>query len=105
MGRDTLMNYLLPAAAFVMIAAVWIAALMVLTARRRRLSAKMHRRIGLIRDADQPVRMLRLWHEGQEAVTFVPGMPRRGSAVNRFGQLCRPPANRGGGYQELRGIA
>lgn len=89
MGHDKLIHYMLPAAAFLMIAAAWVVVVVLWSARRRRLSQKIHRRIGLIQDASQPVRMLRLWHEGQEAVTYVPGMPRRNTVAQRIAHLYR----------------
>jgi tight adherence protein B len=89
MGHDKLFHYLLPAAAFLTIAAAWVVVVVLWSARRRRLSDKIQRRIGLIQDSNQPVRMLRLWHEGKEAVTYVPGMPRRNSMAQRIAHLCR----------------
>ena len=77
MAHDKLLNSLTAAAAFVLVLAIWTAVVVLWSARRRRQSKKIHRRIGLIQDPRPPAR--RLWHEGQEAVTVVPGM-----AASRF---------------------
>ncbi len=73
-------------AAFVLLLALWIAAIIVwqmrLSVRRRRVDV----RLGLAGERDIPSRTLRLWHDGQEAMVNVPGA---GPRLSLFGRLDR----------------
>lgn len=89
MDPQKTIDVVLPAAAFLLIVALWLVGMIILSMRRSGLATKIHRRIGLIEDSGRPERQLRLWHDGKEVTTYVPGMPVRPPAMQRFRRLCQ----------------
>ena len=70
-------DILLGAAVFGLVVGVWLCILLLWSMRRRTHEQKLEVRLSAIASGDDPERELRLWHEGREATTLVPGKPRR----------------------------
>lgn len=75
-------------AIFGLIVAVWLATMLVLSARRSAKAKKVQERLG-VSDVSKATRVLRLWHEGREATTLVPGLSLRRSLSTRIEHTCR----------------
>ena len=75
---------------FVLIFALWIMAVMLWVARRAAQQEKLHRRLEMIAQPNVGQgRILRLWSEGRELTTIVPGIGSRAQLFGRFDQLRR----------------
>src|SRR5262245_32358099 len=89
MDRQLLITLIQAAATFGLVLALWMLGL---SAWRRRTPAeqeKIARRLAGASDAAAGEgRTLRLWHEGGEAVRYVPGLRNKTTAMQRFGFLC-----------------
>src|SRR5437868_5324432 len=87
------MNLLLEASAFGLILSTWLGVLLYWSARRKSVSRKIDQRLGLAHAERAATpgegRVLRLWHEGQEATTVVPGELRRENLWQRLDKLRR----------------
>jgi tight adherence protein B len=70
----SLLSLILGVATFVLVLCVLIAAMLVLSIRRRARRQKVQQRVGLLSETG-PVRELSLWHQGKEVTTTVPGGP------------------------------
>ena len=82
MATINLLGWILGLATFVLILCVWMAAMLTQSMRRRSRRVKVQERIGMVSETG-PVRELRLWHEGKEVTTVVPGGPRKPPAMQR----------------------
>ncbi len=76
-------------AAFGLVVAVWSMAILLWRRHRQIENQKVHQRLGLADNAPGERRVLRLWHEGQEVTTSVPGLGRRRPLTQRIEALCR----------------
>jgi len=76
------------AAAFGLVISIWLAGVVLWTAKKRKRMDQMQERLKLAESApnDGPGRVLRLWHNGTEATTTVPGMI-SGSFFDRFERM------------------
>ncbi len=81
-------NVVAAAAAFTLVLAVWAGGVLVWSLRNTLVERKIERRLGL-NQPKGPTRQLRLWHEGKEAVTTVPGLEPRPPLMLRLERLCR----------------
>ncbi len=61
----------------VLVLALWLALVVLVSMHHARRRQRVRRQLGVV-DAAGPTREIRLWHDGQEAHTTVPGAPRRG---------------------------
>ena len=66
-------------ATFALVLAVWLGGLLLWRVRRSSKEQKVQERIGLAETGRRTDRVLRLWHDGAEVQTTVPGGPRRRS--------------------------
>ncbi len=83
----TTLQLLLAAAAFVLVISLWMIVVVALSMRRVGQEKAIARRLGEFEADDDDVRVLRLWHEGQEASTVVPtgsAWARTADALRRF---------------------
>ena len=89
MDRQTLITLIQAAATFGLVLALWM---LVLLAWRRRKSAEQEaiarRLAGQAEAGAGEGRALRLWHEGNQVVRYVPGLHNKTTAMQRFGFLC-----------------
>lgn len=92
-------NMLLAGAAFMLVLSLWLVFLLVWSIRRGQGARLLQRRLGLGASSDS-VRELRLWHEGHEATTHVPGRRRR-SLMHRL----RDPLAQAGWNVSLQSLA
>lgn len=91
MDRHGLMVLVQAAATFGLVLALWMLGLLFWRRHTSSEQEKIARRLGTVAPA-RPTgegRALRLWHEGQEAVRYVPGLRSKLSRMERFGRLCR----------------
>jgi tight adherence protein B len=85
----SLLDLLLAASVFVLLIAVWGIVMLLWARRRRTESMRIQHRLGLA-DPQQPdQRVLRLWHEGREVTTVVPGMVKRTPLGQQVEAVCR----------------
>ena len=70
-------------AAFALVLALWFAFMLVLRMRRSAREQKVQRRLEMGPGDEAGQRVLRLWHDGKEVTTTVPGRPRR-SLIRRM---------------------
>jgi tight adherence protein B len=77
------------ASVFGLVLATWLVVLLVWSVRRSVRSHKVEKRLGLIDDERQSSerRVLRLWHDGKEAVTEVQGTDRKPTYRERLARL------------------
>jgi len=80
------LDWITAAAAFLLVLAIWFAALLVWSLRRTSREQKLQRRLGLTRQGEA-TRELRLWCDGREAATTVPSGPRRPPLMQRLDRL------------------
>src|SRR5439155_25021242 len=74
-------------AAFGMVFSIWMVVLIIYTGKRRAQSNMIADRMGMARPAIGEGRVLRLWHDGKEATTLVPGLPQRRDLLERLEQM------------------
>ncbi len=74
LAQVKMMNVLLAGAAFLLVLSLWMVFLLLWSIRRGQGSRLLQQRLGLGDESDS-VRELRLWHDGHEATTHVPGRP------------------------------
>lgn len=72
------------ASAFVMVLALWMAGVWLWALRRTRDVQRRRERLGLVSTGGESARMLRLWHEGEQATTWVPEQGRRRTVGSRL---------------------
>ena len=77
------------AALFGLILAIWVVGLIIWRIQRSLRVQKVKQRLRLMDQETVKPRTLRLWHEGREVTTRVPGHPRRLSLVARLERLCQ----------------
>jgi tight adherence protein B len=82
MATINLLGWILGLATFMLVLCLWIGVLLVQSIQRRSRRQKVQERIGMVSQSG-PVRELRLWHDGKEVTTVVPGGPRRPPAMKR----------------------
>lgn len=70
----SMLSLILAVATFVLVLCVWVAAMLVSSIRQQARRQKVRQRVGM-RSETGAVRELRLWHEGKEVTTTVPGGP------------------------------
>ncbi len=83
----TARQMLMAGGAFGLILSLWLAVVTLVSMRRMAREKAIARRLGEIDDSDGRVRVLRLWVDGKQATTFVPGeswLRRRWSRFARF---------------------
>jgi tight adherence protein B len=94
-AQISMLNILLAAAAFVLVASLWLVVALVWSIRSGRSARRVRERIGLARPQAN-TRELRLWHEGKEATTTVPGRRPSKPLVQRLEELCADAGWRAG---------
>ncbi len=87
--RPTMLQLVVAGAAFGLILAAWLCAMVWWHARRRKRADKVEQRLGLVEEAGGPMRVLRLWQDGQEATVSVPVMAEHIGPIRRLEALCR----------------
>src|SRR6185369_16357988 len=85
------LDVLIAVSVFGLIAALWLVGFFLWLERRLSRKKKVEQRLGLL---DEEIRegsnkVLRLWHDGQEATTQVVGNPQRSSLKHRLERLAR----------------
>jgi tight adherence protein B len=86
----TPIDVLLAAAVFGLIIAVWLAGVSMWSARRAARARRVENRLAPHEPgSDQGSRVLRLWREGQEVTTEVPGLPRKKGLQERLEYINR----------------
>jgi tight adherence protein B len=80
-------DLILSVASFVAVLGLWIVALTLWSLHRRKRRDRVGQRLGLVADSDADARVLRLWHDGRESVTHVPGTGRRRGWLARLDEL------------------
>lgn len=68
----TTKQIVLAGAAFGLVISLWLIIVLIVSMRRLEREKAVARRLGEISDAQDHVRVLRLWHEGEEVTTLVP---------------------------------
>ena len=81
-------DFVVAASAFLLLLALWMMGLLLWRLRRSKLADQLHERLGL-RGRESSPRELRLWRDGKEATTTVPGPPPRPSVMARLDQFLR----------------
>lgn len=81
------LDALLAGAGFVLVLAIWTAGVTLWQMGRARRQRQVDMRLGLIHPDGEAGRVLRLWHEGHEALTRVPGRQDRKSLLERLDQV------------------
>jgi Flp pilus assembly protein TadB len=76
-------------AAFGLVLSLWLMAVLMWSDRRKRRASALQKRLDYVRDAGAAAkgRVLRLWHDGKEETTVVPGMTPTGIRV-RLNRYC-----------------
>src|SRR5439155_18715798 len=78
---------LVAVAAFGFVFSIWMVVLLLYTGKRKAQSDMIADRMGMARPAIGEGRVLRLWHDGKEATTLVPGLPQRRDLLERLEQM------------------
>jgi tight adherence protein B len=88
--RHLILVLLQAAATFGLVLAIWMLGVLAWRRKQALEKDKIARRLAgeSIEGLPGDGRALRLWHEGGEAVRYVPGLRKRTSALQRFGFLC-----------------
>ena len=84
----TPVDVIVTACVFGFVLAVWLVVLFAWTASRSRRASKMEQRLG-IGAAEETTRTLRLWHDGEEVTTEVPGERKRVPLGERMERLTK----------------
>ena len=74
-------------AVFGLVLSIWIIFVVVRSSRRAKRTERLESRLGLHDERDSSVRVLRLWRDGHEATTTVPGKTRRMPIGQRLERL------------------
>ena len=84
-----MLNALVIGSVFLLILSLWSAGVLMWRMRQRNQEETIHRRLGLIDDEDKDARVLRLWREGEEVTTQVPGLERHRSLAEWAAHIHR----------------
>ncbi|MGB6909638.1 MAG: type II secretion system F family protein [Methyloceanibacter sp.] len=87
--QRVLSDIVVAASVFGLLLATWVAGLLLWRIHRSLRLQKVKQRLRLMEQETVKPRTLRLWHEGREVATHVPGHPRRLSLVARLDRLCQ----------------
>jgi len=70
-----LLNFIVIAAAFGLVLSLWLGGVLIWSMVRRQRDQAVRQRLQVVQSGhpDAPGRVLRLWHEGNEVTTVVPG--------------------------------
>jgi tight adherence protein B len=82
-----LVNIIAAGSAFAIVLAVWLAVLLLWSRRRTHRDREVHGRLGLTPKVEPGGRVLRLWHDGQEATTLVVKGRRLGTLWARLDRM------------------
>jgi tight adherence protein B len=87
-GQQNLLHTFVGTSAFVLVFSLWLAGMLLWVTKRRRRSDRVMHRLELVsaRPNAGGERVLRLWHDGKEATTVVPGR-RAGGIIQRLQKL------------------
>jgi len=83
------LDIMVAASVFGLFLAAWVAGLLLWRIHRSLRVQKVKQRLRFMEQETVKPRTLRLWHEGREVTTDVPGHPRRLSLVARLDRLCQ----------------
>jgi len=84
MDRQQWIVLLTAAAAFGLVFSLWLVAVLAWSGKRRAQSDRIAGRMGLAPQQVGQGRVIRLWHDGKEATTLVPGLPQKRNFMERF---------------------
>lgn len=86
-----LLTLIMAVAAFGLVMSIWLVGILMWTMARKRRSAAVGERLKLVPPraaGDGTKRVLRLWHDGQEATTIVPGHAAGNTPLARLRKFC-----------------
>ena len=83
------LDLLVAAAVFGLVAIIWSIAILIWYSRKKTATRQIQQRLGLLDNQQGSQRVLRLWHEGHEVTTVVPGLARRTPIGQQIEGLCR----------------
>jgi tight adherence protein B len=83
-------SFIQAASAFGLVISIWLAGVLLWSTRRAKRSRELRQRLGITpMEATGDGRLLRLWHDGQEATTLVPGEEAQPGLRQRIEKLMR----------------
>ena len=86
---QTVATIVVAVSVFGLVLSAWIVLIGIRSVRRAKQAERLEHRLGLHDEPDGPGRVLRLWHDGREATTTVPGKSRRMPFWQRAERLRR----------------